>query len=60
MRIPKEFELPGDEAILRREGDVLILEPKPKRSLLEWLATLEPIEEAFPEIEDPPAEPFEL
>ena len=52
VRIPREFELPGDEAVMRRDGDRLILESKPKRSLLELLATLEPIEEDFGEIDD--------
>ena len=60
MRIPREFELEGDEAILRKEGDRLILEPVPARSLLAFLATLEPLDEDFPEIDDPPPEPFEL
>ena len=27
VRIPREFELPGEEAIVRREGDTLIIEP---------------------------------
>ncbi|NCT67442.1 MAG: AbrB/MazE/SpoVT family DNA-binding domain-containing protein [Rhodanobacteraceae bacterium] len=55
VRIPREFELPGDEAIMRQEGERLVIEPlKPKRNLLEILATLEPIEEEFPEIDDPP------
>ncbi len=53
LRIPREFELPGDEAILRQEGDRLVIEPiKPKRDLLEILATLEPIEEAFPDVDE--------
>lgn len=58
VRIPVEFELPGDEAILRREGDRLILEPTRKRGLLALLETMQPVEEDFPEIEDrpPPAE----
>ena len=60
VRIPREFELEGDEAILRKEGDRLILEPVPARSLLAFLATLEPLDEDFPEIDDPPPEPFEL
>lgn len=55
LRIPREFELPGDEAIIRKEGDRLIIEPVAKRSLLDILATLEPLDEDFPEIEDPPA-----
>lgn len=61
VRIPREFELPGDEAVMRKEGERLIIEPKPrKRTLAEVLATLEPLDEPFPEIEDYPPEPFEL
>ncbi|ATQ70564.1 MULTISPECIES: AbrB/MazE/SpoVT family DNA-binding domain-containing protein [Methylosinus] len=57
VRIPVEFELPGDEAIMRREGDRLVLEPTRKRGLLGLLETMEPIDEAFPEIEDQPPAP---
>jgi antitoxin VapB len=58
VRIPREFELPGEDAIMRKDGDRLIIEPREKKtSLLEWLATLEPLDEAFPEIPDPPTEP---
>ena len=60
VRIPREFELPGTEAVMRKEGDRLVIEPAKRKSLLEWLATLEPIEEEFPPIDDPPPEPFEL
>lgn len=60
VRIPREFELPGDEALIRREGDRLILESPPKKSLLELLATMEPIEEDFGPIEDSPPRPFSL
>jgi antitoxin VapB len=60
VRIPREFELPGDEAIMRKEGDKLIIEPMRKLSLLEYLATLDPLDEDFPEIEDLPPEPFDL
>ncbi|KIM00028.1 VapB protein (antitoxin to VapC) [Paramagnetospirillum magnetotacticum MS-1] len=60
VRIPREFELPGEDAVLRKEGDRLILEPMRKRSLLTLLATLEPLEEDFPEIDDPPPEPADL
>ena len=51
VRIPREFELPGDEASMRREGDRLIIEPLPPCSLLELLDSLEPIEEELPPIE---------
>jgi antitoxin VapB len=61
VRIPREFELPGKEAIIRKEGERLIIEPLPKRpSLLELLASWEPIEEEFPETPDPPPEPVDL
>jgi antitoxin VapB len=60
VRIPREFELPGDEALMRKEGDRLVIVPRPKKTLLEILATLQPIDEEFPEIEDLPPEPFEL
>lgn len=61
VRIPREFELPGEEAIMRKEGDKLVIVPaKEKTTLLEWLATLEPFEEDFPEIPDPPPEPVDI
>ena len=59
VRIPREFELPGDEAVMHKEGERLIIEPVPKTSLLEWLKTIEPLDEDFPEIEDPPPEPVD-
>ena len=56
LRIPRDLELPGDEVIIRKKGDQLIIEPVAKPSLLSILATLEPLEEDFPEIEDRPPE----
>jgi len=54
IRIPVEFELPGTEAIMRRQGGKLILEPcgQEKKDLFEWLATLEPWEEDFPDVDE--------
>lgn len=63
VRIPVEFELPGDEAVMRKEGDRLIIEPKERKSnLLEWLATLEPWDEEFPDLDEkqPPPEDVDL
>lgn len=55
LRIPREFELPGDEAVIHKEGDRLIVEPVAKKpGLLELLASWEPLEEDIPEIDDPP------
>ncbi len=53
VRIPVEFELPGDEALMRRDGERLVIEPLAKRGLSALLASLEPLDEAFPEIVDP-------
>ena len=52
VRIPVEFELPGREALLRREGHALVLEPLAKPSLLQTLDGLAPIEDAFPDIDE--------
>lgn len=60
VRIPREFELPGEDAIMRREGDRLVIEPAPPRSLLAVLAALAPLDETFPEIDDRPPGPVEL
>jgi antitoxin VapB len=54
VRIPREFELPGQDAIIRKEGERLVIEPAPPRSLLAVLATLGPIEDEFPPIEELP------
>jgi antitoxin VapB len=53
VRIPVEFELPGDEAIMRRDGDCLVIEPVRKRGLVALLKTMKPLERGFPEIDDP-------
>src|SRR5436309_910182 len=47
LRIPRDLELPGKEAILRPEEGRLVIEPVVKRGLLGLLATLQPIEEEF-------------
>ncbi len=53
VRIPVEFELPGDEAIMHRDGDRLVIEPVRKRGLVALLKTMKPLVEGFPEIDDP-------
>lgn len=60
VRIPREFELPGEDAIMRKEGDRLIIEPVPPRSLLGLLATLAPIDEDFPAVLDLPVDDVDL
>ncbi len=61
VRIPREFELPGREVIIRKDGDRLIVEPVEKPAgLAELLASWEPLEEEFPNIEDPPVQPEDI
>ena len=60
VRIPVEFELAGDEAIMHREGDRLIIEPARKRGLLAFLKTITPFQGEFPEIDDPPPAPEKI
>ncbi len=60
VRIPREFELPGSEALLTREGDALVLRPAKPRSLLAVLETLRPLEESMPGVRDRAPEPVDL
>ena len=60
MRIPREFELPGNDAIMRKEGERLIIEPASPKSLLALLHTLHPIHEKFPRIAELTTEPVDL
>ena len=61
LRIPREFELEGNEATIHQEGTRLIVEPvhQPNK-LLGLLATLEPLDEDFPAIDDPLPEDEDL
>ena len=52
LRIPREFEFEADEAIIRKEGDRLIVEPIRKGRLLALLSTLEPLEESLPDVDE--------
>jgi antitoxin VapB len=53
VRIPVEFELPGSEAIMHRDGDRLVIEPVRKRGLLALLKSMTPLDEEFPQVDDP-------
>lgn len=50
--IPREFELPGECAIIRKDRDRLIIELAGRKSLLALLASLDPLDEEFPAIPD--------
>jgi antitoxin VapB len=53
VRIPVEFELPGDEAVMHRDGERLVIEPVRKRGLVALLKSMKPIDERFPDVADP-------
>lgn len=52
VRIPRDLELPGHQAILRKEGNRLIVEPMARPVLLELLSTWDSLDEELPEIDD--------
>ena len=54
VRIPADFEMPGDRVMIHRDGDRLILEPVRRRSLLAVLAELKPLgpEDQFADIDN--------
>jgi antitoxin VapB len=60
VRIPVEFELPGSEAIMHRDGDRLVIEPVRKRGLIALLKTMKPLQEEFPGIDDPVPAPEQV
>lgn len=62
VRIPREFELQGNEAIMRREGDRLVIEPVATDGLMAVLSRLQPLEVEFPDVDEalPPLEDVEL
>ncbi|WP_298172535.1 AbrB/MazE/SpoVT family DNA-binding domain-containing protein [Acidithiobacillus sp.] len=49
VRIPREFEMDAQEAIMRREDDRLIIEPVKRKGLLAILASLSALDEEFPD-----------
>lgn len=66
VRIPVEFELPGDRVLIHREGSKLIIEPVSRpRNIVELLAQwrleapLGP-EDQLPPIDDVPAQPEDI
>lgn len=52
IRIPREFEMDAEEAIIRREDDRLVIEPVRKKGLLATLSTLRALDEDFPDVDE--------
>jgi antitoxin VapB len=57
LRIPREFELEGTEALVHRDGDTLVVQPVRTGKLLTLLSKLEPLDETFPDVDDRLATP---
>jgi antitoxin VapB len=61
VRIPKEWELPGNDAVMRREGDCIVIEaakpayakgsPQALLAMLDQMASLGTIDEEFPDVD---------
>ena len=64
VRIPADFEMPGDRVNIYRDGNRLIIEPVRRKNLLEVLAGLDPLgpEDQFPDVDETllPAKEIEL
>ena len=54
VRIPRELQPPGEDAVIRKLGDKLFIEPAASKSLLALLRTSKPIREKFPPINELP------
>ena len=62
VRIPREFEFPGNEALMRKVGDTLVIEPAPVEfppgspqaflQSLDQIAQLGPCDDEFPDVDD--------
>ena len=54
VRIPADFEMPGDRVNIYRDGNRLIIEPVRRKNLLEVLAGLDPLgpEDQFPDVDE--------
>ncbi len=60
IRIPREFELEGNEAVIRKDGGRLIIEPVVKGGLLALLADWETTDDSLAKIDDPPVTPEDI
>ena len=57
IRIPRELELPGNAATLRRAGKLLVIEAASRPSLKTLMKQWKPLKVDWPEIPDPPPGP---
>ncbi len=60
VRIPRELELPGNDAVIYREGTRLVIEPMQRPSLSRLLASWAPLKVGLPAVADVPPEAVDL
>ena len=60
IRIPVDFELPGTDAVLHRDGNRLIIEPMVGAGLAALLDSWGSAEDALPDIDDPALSPKDI
>lgn len=60
VRIPRDFELSGQKALIRKEGNRLIIEPIAALTFAELFSQWKPMKEGIPEISDYPPDPVNL
>lgn len=57
VRIPREYELAGTQALIRKDGDSLVITPIKSNRLLEMLSRWQPLDDDSLQEEDlPPQE----
>ena len=60
VRIPVEFEMPGNDALLSRDGERLVITPFHRGGLSALLDSWTSITEGLPEADDSPVKPEEV
>ena len=51
VRIPREFELETHDAVMRKEGSKIIIEPVAAPGLIALLASFSPMPDQFPDVD---------
>lgn len=54
LRVPREFELPGETALMYQDGARLVIEPRPSQTLAELFAGWDDLDVVFPDVADEP------
>ena len=52
VRIPREFEFSVKEATMIRDGECLVIRPRPAHGFFATLARLSPLAEEFPDVDE--------